>query len=125
MRALHGRSQRRTLQERGDDLARVSGLRGILDPDLGQRLVERQLACHARCVRIEDVRSDALVLKRIPDEMRFRQVGGGVDPLQNLYETIAPQASCLMPERPEMFRYETLRPHCGAMSPLTPTDVVT
>lgn len=77
-------------------------LRRVLDPHLRQRGIERQLARHARRIGVEDVRRDAVVLERIPDEMRFGQVGRGVDPLQNLTDTVAPMPSCLMPERPEM-----------------------
>lgn len=82
----------------------MSELRGILDPHLGKRRVERQLPGDTRRVRVEHVRGDAALLERIPDEMRFGQVGGGVDPLQNLTETIAPTASCFTPERLETFR---------------------
>ena len=99
-------------------------LRRILDPHLRQRRVERQLAGHTRRVRIEHVRRDAAVLERIPDEMRFRQVRGGMDALQKRYDTMPPQASCLMPERPEMLRYERLNPTRGVMRPVTPSDVV-
>jgi len=125
VRALHGRAERRALEERDDDLARVGGLRRILDPHLGKRRVEGQLARHARRVRIEDVRHDAALLERIPDEMRFGQVGGVVDPLQNLTETIAPHASWCTPERPDTFRYERLSPTSFVTRPVTPTEVET
>ena len=124
MRAPHRRAERRAAQEGGDDLARMGFLRGILDPHLRERRVEGQLARHARRVRIEDVGHDAALLERIPDEMRFGQVGGVVDPLQNLNATIAPIASCLMPERPETFMYVTLSEMSREMRPFTPIAVV-
>lgn len=99
-------------------------LRRIFNPHLRQRGVERQLARHARRICIEHMRGDAAVLERIPDEMRFRKVRGGVDALQKRYDTMAPQASCLMPERPEMLRYERLRPTRGVTRPVMPSDVV-
>ena len=102
----------------------MSELRGILDPHLRQCRIQRQLAGDAGCIGVEDVRHDAALLERIPDEMRLGQVGGGVDPLQNRYDTIAPMASCFTPERPEMFRYERLRPRRCVTSPVMPTDVV-
>jgi hypothetical protein len=102
----------------------VGFLRGVIDPDLGERRVEGQLACDARRVRIEDVCHDAPLLQRIADEMRLGQVGGVVDPLQNLTATIAPTASCLMPERPEMFMYEMLRETSFVTKPLIPSEVV-
>ena len=79
-------------------------LRRIFNPYLGQGRVEGQLAGDARGVRIEDMRGDAALPKRIPDEMRLGQVGGVVDSLQNLTETMAPIASWWTPERPEMLR---------------------
>ena len=102
----------------------MRGLRRVVDPHLWQRRIQGQLAGHAGCVRVEDVRHDAALLQRIPDEMRLGQVGGGVDPLQNRYDTIAPTASCFTPERPEMFRYERLSPTRCVTSPVMPTDVV-
>jgi hypothetical protein len=124
MRTTQRRAEGRPGQERSDDFARVCGLRGILDPHLRKGRIERQLSRHARCVRVEDVRGDAAMLERIADEMRFRQVGGGVDSFQNLNATIAPIASCFTPERPATFTYETLSDTSRVMSPLMPTDVV-
>ena len=75
----------------------------IFHPDLGQRGVERQLARDARGVRVEHVRDDAMVPEHIPDEMCLEQVGGDVDFLQNLYETVAPMPSWRMAERDDTF----------------------
>jgi hypothetical protein len=49
------------------------------------------------------VRDDAVVPEHIPDEMRLEQVGGDVDFLQNLYETVAPMPSWRMAERDDTF----------------------
>lgn len=76
---------------------------GIFHPDLRQRGIERKLARDARGVGVEDVRDDAMVRERIPDEMRLGQVGGGVDLLQNRYDTVAPMPSWRMAERDDTF----------------------
>jgi len=49
------------------------------------------------------MRDDAMMRERIPDEMRLGQVGGGVDFLQNRYETVAPMPSWRMAERDDTF----------------------
>lgn len=100
-------------------------LGGILDPHLRQRGIERQLARHARGVGVEDVRGDAVLLERIADEMRLRQVGRGVDALQNLTDTVAPRPSCLMPERPDTRWYAKASATRSVTRPFTPTAVVT
>lgn len=75
----------------------------ILHPHLGQCRIERQLAGDARRVGVEHVGDDAMMRERIPDEMRLGQVGGGVDFLQNRYETVAPMPSWRMAERDDTF----------------------
>jgi hypothetical protein len=78
-------------------------MRRIFHPHLGQGGIEGELARDAGGVRVEHVCHDAVVPERIPDEMRFGQVGGGVDLLQNLYETVAPMPSWWTPERDDTF----------------------
>ena len=85
-----------------DDGAGAVRVPGILDPDLRERRVDRQLPREARGVRIEDARANAPVREPIGEEVRLRQIGCGVDLLQNLYESTAPAPHSLVPERPEM-----------------------
>jgi len=42
-----------------DQPARALGVRGVLDPDLGKRGLDRKLAGEARGVRVEDARANA------------------------------------------------------------------
>jgi hypothetical protein len=48
-----------------DQPARALGVRGVLDPDLWQRGFDRQLACEARGVRVEDARANAMFGEQI------------------------------------------------------------
>src|SRR5260221_12837204 len=84
-----------------DDLARASGVVGVLDPDLRQGQVDGQLARDARGVRVEDLNANAPVREKIREEVRLRQVPRGVDPFQKRYDSMALTPSSLIPERPD------------------------
>ncbi len=70
-------------QELVDHQARARGVVGILDPELREREVDRNLARQARGVRVEDPGANAPGVEEICEEVGLRQVGCGVDALQN------------------------------------------
>jgi hypothetical protein len=76
------RRPRRGAQVLVDERAGALGVRGIVDPDLWQRGVDRQLAGEARGVRVEDARANAPFGEMVGEELRLGQVGCGVDALQ-------------------------------------------
>jgi hypothetical protein len=82
-RAFEGRAARGRAKEFVDDRAGAIGIRGVLHPELGERRVDRQFAREARGVRVEDSRANAPGFEQICEEVRLRQVGCGVDALQN------------------------------------------
>jgi hypothetical protein len=53
------------LQVLVDQVARALRVRGVIDPDLGKRGVDRQLAGEARGVRVEDACANAPVGKKV------------------------------------------------------------
>ena len=71
----------------------------VVDPHLGQRGLDRQLAGEARGIRVEDAGTNAAMAEEVDEELRLRQVGRGVDALQNFTETVTPSPSSLMPVR--------------------------
>jgi hypothetical protein len=97
--AFHGRARRSGAQEGFDDVLRARRVGGIVDPDLRERCVDRQLAGEARGVRVEDACANAAMGEEVDQEVRLGKVGGGVDALQNFTETVTPSPSSLMPVR--------------------------
>jgi hypothetical protein len=57
-----------------DQLAGARMLVVALDPELGQGILEGQLAQHARGVRVEDPGANASVGEVVRKQVRFREV---------------------------------------------------
>lgn len=112
-------------QELVDQDAGAIGVGVALDPHLGKRGVDRQLAREARRVRVEHAGGDEAGGEPIDEEGGLRKVGRGVDALQNFTETITLPPLSLMPERPEIVKAAAARPTLGITLPRTPTDAVT
>jgi hypothetical protein len=82
-----------------DETARALGVARVVDPDLGKRRVDGQLAGEAGGVRVEDSGANASTGKQVDEEMGLGKVGRGVDALQNFTETVPATPSSLMPVR--------------------------
>ena len=82
-----GADDRRTraarAQEFVDHRASAGRVVGILDPQLREREVYREFPREARGIRVEDPGANAPGCEEICEEVRLRQVGRGVDALQN------------------------------------------
>jgi hypothetical protein len=87
------------VQEFVDQGERALGVVRPFDPELRQGGLDRNLAQDARGVRIEDARANAPIRKMAREEVGLGQVRSGVDPLQNLYDTMAVTPSSLIPWR--------------------------
>ena len=70
-------------QEFVDHGARARRVVGILDPQLREREVDRELPREARGIRVEDPGANAPGCEEICEEVGLRQVGRGMDALQN------------------------------------------
>jgi hypothetical protein len=91
------------LVERFDHRLRAYRVVGIVDPDLRKGCIDGKLAREAGGVRVEDPGANASVGEEVEEEVSLRQVGRGVDALQNFTDSVPPIASSLIPER-----FETL-----------------
>src|SRR5262249_25723171 len=83
-----------------DQVAGARRVGGIVDPHLGTRLVHGQLARDAGSVGVEHAGADAAPREQVDEEVRLGKVGGGVDLLQNLTDTMPLTPSCFTPLRP-------------------------
>ena len=100
-RAGDGRAVGRRAQVLVDQVAGARGVGGIVDPYLGKRRLDRQLAREARGVRVEDPSANASIRQQIREEVRLRLVRRGIDPFQNRNDSIPVTPSSEIEERPE------------------------
>jgi hypothetical protein len=98
-RAAHRRAGRAHPQEAADEFPGALGLPVVLDPHLGQRGFDRQLAGDAGGVGIEKAGADSRARQVVYDELRLGKMGGVVDALQKRNETEPVIPSSLKPLR--------------------------
>lgn len=123
--ALHRRAGRAGGEVFVDERLGAPGLGILLDPHLRQRRLDRELAGEARGIRVEDAGANAAMAEQVDEELRLREVGRGVDALQNFTEAVSPAPSSLMPERDWMLYRLSASAKRGITYPLTPPAQVT
>lgn len=100
------------------------GAGSVVYPHLREGSLDGQLAREAGSIGVEDARRDPVVTQLIDDQLRFRQVRGGEDALQNFTETMPLTPLSLIPAREPTLKAARLTPMRSVIVPLMPKETV-